>query len=117
MARCGRCRIPTYEPVQSDRVYQVAMTAFLIEGGDGYSVFTTNIIERRNYGTINIHLYIIIWVSLWDHFKTGLHLHRLVVDILGIAGYEAIAQYMQMRGAPFTIGLEARINFCNASKE
>jgi len=84
MARCGRCRIPTYEPVQSDRVYQVAMTAFLIEGGDGYSVFTTNIIERRNYG---------------------------------IAGYEAIAQYMQMRGAPFTIGLEARINFCNASKE
>lgn len=64
MARCGRCRIPTYEPVQSDRVYQVAMTAFLIEGGDGYSVFTTNIIERRNYGTINIHLYIIIWVSL-----------------------------------------------------
>jgi len=50
MAQCRRCRVPIYELVQLDQIYHVAMTAFLIEGGDGYSVIKDNYIERSNYG-------------------------------------------------------------------
>ena len=53
MARCRRCRVPIYELVQLDQIYHVAMTAFLIEGGDGYSVIKDNYIERSNYGKKN----------------------------------------------------------------
>ena len=50
MVRCRRCRIPVYEPIRLHDIYQVATYAFLIEGGDGYSVIKENAINRINYG-------------------------------------------------------------------
>ena len=50
MVRCRRCRVPTYEPVRLDDIYQVATYSFLIEGGDGYSVIKENLIDHTNYG-------------------------------------------------------------------
>ena len=107
MARCRRCRVPAYETVQLDQVYQVAMSAFLIEGGDGYSVITKNVIERSNYGTKANAVVL-------SYLEQAL-LSCVLSDNLGIPGYEAITQYMQMRSAPLTNGLEGRITFCGTS--
>jgi len=34
--RCLECLIPSYSPLQLDATYNVFISTFLIEGGDGY---------------------------------------------------------------------------------
>ena len=103
MAQCRRCRVPIYELVQLDQIYHVAMTAFLIEGGDGYSVIKDNYIERSNYGKKN-DTSPLIWFELTiSNFQFA-----------GVAGYEVITEYMKSKTVAFTIGLEGRINVCNS---
>lgn len=47
--RCGNCWIPTYKPLNDNKVYTVIALNFLINGGDGYSVVTDNLIKHIEY--------------------------------------------------------------------
>ncbi|KAM7345637.1 protein 5NUC-like isoform 1-T3 [Cochliomyia hominivorax] len=36
LVRCSECKVPTYEPLQEDKSYNVIVQQFLINGGDGH---------------------------------------------------------------------------------
>ncbi|CAH1788031.1 unnamed protein product [Owenia fusiformis] len=42
LVRCAECDTPVYEPLDNDKVYKVAMSTFLAEGGDGYAMIREN---------------------------------------------------------------------------
>nr|CAD7440906.1 unnamed protein product [Timema bartmani] len=50
MARCGDCRVPTYSPVQSNQTYSILMPSFLVDGGDGFTVFKDKSIKVITLG-------------------------------------------------------------------
>uniref|UniRef100_A0AAY4CPE5 5'-nucleotidase n=1 Tax=Denticeps clupeoides TaxID=299321 RepID=A0AAY4CPE5_9TELE len=37
-ALCTQCRVPRYEPLQSDKVYKIVLPSYLVEGGDGFAM-------------------------------------------------------------------------------
>ncbi|CAH2236055.1 jg7346 [Pararge aegeria aegeria] len=39
LVRCGKCKIPTYEPLNKTVEYNILTSGFLANGGDGFSVF------------------------------------------------------------------------------
>ena len=47
---CTECDVPAFSPLQSEKVYNVITSSFLIEGGDGYAMIKENMIERLSYG-------------------------------------------------------------------
>ena len=40
--KCAECRVPKYEPLDSDKWYGISINSFLVGGGDGYSVIADN---------------------------------------------------------------------------
>ncbi|KAK2708392.1 snake venom 5'-nucleotidase-like [Artemia franciscana] len=44
-ARCQKCRVPAYEPVEDNKNYRIAIFDFLAEGGDGYYMFKNKTVE------------------------------------------------------------------------
>lgn len=49
--RCGECRVPTYEPLDLEKWYRVALCSYLVTGGDGYTVIANN--ARNHYIGMN----------------------------------------------------------------
>lgn len=45
-ARCGACRVPTYEPLNMTAMYSVILSEYIVQGGDGYYHFQ-NISEEN----------------------------------------------------------------------
>jgi len=45
-ARCSKCRVPKYEPMEDETVYKVALLTYTATGGDGYTMIQNN---RINY--------------------------------------------------------------------
>lgn len=41
--RCSNCSIPRFYDLEENRTYKVIITSFLLEGGDGYSMFVVSI--------------------------------------------------------------------------
>lgn len=39
--RCAECAVPTHEPLQEDKYYNVIVQKFLLDGGDGYTFVET----------------------------------------------------------------------------
>lgn len=54
-ARCGECRVPIYEPVETNKTYNVIMTTFLAKGGDGYTVLAKNHKKEQEMGMFTIY--------------------------------------------------------------
>lgn len=52
-ARCSQCRIPIYELVDDDKVYDVVASSYLVGGGDGYSMIPQEIIDHQISGKLN----------------------------------------------------------------
>nr|CAD7568984.1 unnamed protein product [Timema californicum] len=50
MARCGDCRVPTYSPVQTNQTYSILVPSFLVDGGDGFTVFKEKAIKIITLG-------------------------------------------------------------------
>lgn len=44
--RCAECKVPTYEPLQLEKTYNVIVQQFLINGGDGHT-FVENEVPQR----------------------------------------------------------------------
>jgi 5'-nucleotidase len=55
LARCGECRVPKYEPVETNKTYNVIMPSFLTKGGDGYTVLVKNHKKEQEMGTFTIY--------------------------------------------------------------
>ncbi|KAK5903061.1 hypothetical protein CgunFtcFv8_006873 [Champsocephalus gunnari] len=43
---CTRCRVPQYEEVEPQGVYKVALPSYLVEGGDGFSMFPEEMLKH-----------------------------------------------------------------------
>ena len=48
-ARCLECLVPAYSPLDKDRVYSIMTNAFLIEGGDGYTMLRDEQLTRERF--------------------------------------------------------------------
>lgn len=44
---CTHCRVPEYEPVQDEVVYKVALPAYLVAGGDGFSMIPDEALKHN----------------------------------------------------------------------
>ncbi|XP_033741400.1 snake venom 5'-nucleotidase-like [Pecten maximus] len=53
-ARCRRCNIPEYSPLIDTEVYRVVAQAFIIKGGDGYSVLQDHNEQWYQYNLLDI---------------------------------------------------------------
>lgn len=51
---CTYCSIPVYEPLDVEKVYKVVMQAYLIEGGDGYTMIKDNVISQKIGNVLNL---------------------------------------------------------------
>nr|CAD7397876.1 unnamed protein product [Timema poppensis] len=56
MARCGDCRVPTYSPVQTNQTYSILMPSFLVDGGDGFTVFKEKAIKIITLATSDVDI-------------------------------------------------------------
>ena len=46
-ARCNKCHVPVYSPIEMGQEYSILLDDWLIRGGGGYTMFKEeNIIER-----------------------------------------------------------------------
>jgi hypothetical protein len=54
LARCGECRVPTYEPVEKNKSYNVIMPAFLARGGDDFTVLERNYNKNKEMGKFTV---------------------------------------------------------------
>ncbi|XP_063227371.1 apyrase-like isoform X2 [Bacillus rossius redtenbacheri] len=54
---CDACRVPEYLPLQMDKWYRLALSSFLYEGGDGFTMFLQH---GRNHsmGRVDIDVYL-----------------------------------------------------------
>ncbi|KAI4793098.1 hypothetical protein KUCAC02_032932 [Chaenocephalus aceratus] len=43
---CTRCRVPQYEEVEPQGVYKVVLPSYLVEGGDGFSMFPEEMLKH-----------------------------------------------------------------------
>uniref|UniRef100_A0A8C3FXC8 5'-nucleotidase n=1 Tax=Cyclopterus lumpus TaxID=8103 RepID=A0A8C3FXC8_CYCLU len=43
---CTRCRVPRYEAVREDAVYKVLLPAYMVEGGDGFSMIAKEMLKH-----------------------------------------------------------------------
>lgn len=59
LARCGECQVPTYEPVEKNKSYNVIMPVFIAKGGDGFTVLEKNYKKEQEMGTFIIYKYFI----------------------------------------------------------
>lgn len=49
--RCANCQIPTYEPLDKAKFYRIAAADFLVNGGDGFTVLSSNAKDHEKYIT------------------------------------------------------------------
>ena len=49
MVRCLECLIPTYSTLKYNHIYTVLTSAFLLGGGDGYTMFTEEILSQERF--------------------------------------------------------------------
>ncbi|XP_064630931.1 snake venom 5'-nucleotidase-like [Lineus longissimus] len=52
-ARCGDCEMPSFSPLEDEKVYQLVAPTFIIEGGDGYGMIKPNLISRHINGDLD----------------------------------------------------------------
>ena len=48
--KCTHCAIPEYEELETDQVYGILMSDFMLYGGDGYDMIYDNMVEHENIG-------------------------------------------------------------------
>ena len=53
LARCGDCRIPIYKPVVLEETYNILVTAFTANGGDGYTMIKKLFKKQYEMGKFN----------------------------------------------------------------
>ena len=53
--RCQECLVPSYSALNEDHIYPVLLPSFLIDGGDGYSVFTDEKLSQERFSKFKIH--------------------------------------------------------------
>lgn len=45
---CTNCRVPKYEPVEDETVYKVVLPSYMVKGGDGFSMITTEMLKHNS---------------------------------------------------------------------
>ena len=50
--RCAACSIPKYSKLDPDAVYAILTSEYMINGGDGFTMISDNLISRRRYGIV-----------------------------------------------------------------
>ncbi|CAG5132255.1 unnamed protein product, partial [Candidula unifasciata] len=53
LAVCTKCRVPTLEPLQPQKIYKVLTSGYLINGGEGYSMLPGAILSRHATDTLD----------------------------------------------------------------
>ncbi|XP_019644883.1 PREDICTED: 5'-nucleotidase-like [Branchiostoma belcheri] len=85
-ARCSECAIPQYEPVERGRRYKLLINAFMVGGGDGYSMLAENIpdSDREQIGYLDSEM-LLDYLKDASPITTGLE--RRITILNGTAPY------------------------------
>lgn len=43
---CTMCRVPSYEPLEMDKVYKVILPSYLVSGGDGFQMIKDELLKH-----------------------------------------------------------------------
>lgn len=46
--QCAQCAVPVYEKLNETAIYQIVLTSFLREGGDGFTLFMVNVNLKKS---------------------------------------------------------------------
>ncbi|XP_059169386.1 snake venom 5'-nucleotidase-like [Physella acuta] len=68
---CTECAVPRLEPLVLDRKYNILSSAYLINGGDGFSMIPQGIINRLPLGQLDTDI-LLAYVKKFSPITTGL---------------------------------------------
>lgn len=68
---CTACRIPTFERVQNDRVYRIAVVSYIFTGGDGFNFSFVKPNDQLNTGLDDVEV-VVEYLNATSPITTGL---------------------------------------------
>lgn len=58
---CSECEVPEYLPLDNDKFYDIVLSNFILNGGDGYTMIRDNAVQKHVVGEcININRQILL---------------------------------------------------------
>ena len=48
--KCTECRVPIFEPLKTEHVYQILTWDYMINGGNDYTMIKDNMLRKHNLG-------------------------------------------------------------------
>lgn len=57
---CTECRVPHYEPLDPKKVYKIVMPAYLVDGGDGFSMIKEQKLKHDSGESVSRSVYYIL---------------------------------------------------------
>ena len=54
--RCQKCLVPSYSELKNHQIYPLLLPSFLIDGGDGYSMFTEEKLTQERFSKFKIEI-------------------------------------------------------------
>lgn len=66
---CSECEVPEYLPLDNDKFYDIVLSNYLLNGGDGYTMIRDNAVQKHVVGEYIKHL--VIWAG-----HEGSDIHR-----------------------------------------
>lgn len=47
---CSECEVPEYLPLDNDKFYDIVLSNYLLNGGDGYTMIRDNAVQKHVVG-------------------------------------------------------------------
>lgn len=47
---CSECEVPEFKPLENERLYDIVLSNFLLNGGDGYTMIRDNAKQKHVVG-------------------------------------------------------------------
>lgn len=47
---CSECEVPEYLPLDNDKLYDIVLSNFILNGGDGYTMIRDNFVQKHVVG-------------------------------------------------------------------
>ena len=77
---CRECDIPSYENIEMEKYYRIAINSFLVSGGDGFAVISENI-RNLTVGEVDINIFS-RYVQKYSPIITGINDRITIIGTL-----------------------------------
>ncbi|XP_078332927.1 snake venom 5'-nucleotidase-like isoform X1 [Crassostrea virginica] len=76
---CSECEVPEFKPLENERLYDIVLSNFLLNGGDGYTMIRDNAKQKHVVGILDTDVFA-EYIKLSSPLFTGLDARIEMVD-------------------------------------